>query len=152
MEISSAQVQAIGLQVLKNMVQKGMNIEDNTFVIFLVGEHIRDIFSITQKMLKVFSFFFLMFQFFVWIRDCNPFTCSTSVFYHSNGFVLFYQWQKPLTKESVTVVGECLRILVLLQTVSKGSESQRCFMNLLFEAIVMVFLASEDELSQVIYI
>jgi hypothetical protein len=58
MEISSAQVQAIGLQVLKNMLQKGMNIEENTFVIFLVGEHIRDIFSITQKMLKVFSFLF----------------------------------------------------------------------------------------------
>ncbi|XP_059452821.1 protein SWEETIE isoform X2 [Corylus avellana] len=104
---SNIQVQAIGLQVLKNMVQKGMNIEDNTFIIFLVGEHIRDIFSITQKMLK-----------------------------------------KPLTKESVTVVGECLRILVLLQTVSKGSESQRGFMNLLFEAIAMVLLASEDELSQ----
>jgi hypothetical protein len=41
---------------------------------------------------------------------------------------------------------------VLLQTVSKGSESQRGFMNLFFEAIVMVLLASEDELSQVIYL
>ncbi|KAG6716276.1 hypothetical protein I3842_04G041200 [Carya illinoinensis] len=97
------QVQAIGLQVLKSMVQKALSNGYDAFVIFLVGEHIRDIFTIIQRMLK-----------------------------------------KPLTKESVTIVGECLRILVLLQTLSKGSESQRGFMNLLFEAIVMVFLASED--------
>lgn len=50
----------------------------------------------------------------------------------------------------MTIVGECLRILVLLQTLSKGGESHRGFMNLLFEAIVMVFVASEDGFSQVI--
>ncbi|KAL4652128.1 hypothetical protein ACB092_01G210800 [Castanea dentata] len=103
---SSILVQAIGLQVLKSSVQKG-TIEDSTFVIFLVGEHIRDIFTIIQKTLK-----------------------------------------KPLTKESVTIVSECLRILVLLQTLSKGSESQRSFMNFLFEAIIMVFLATEDGISK----
>jgi hypothetical protein len=100
MEISSAQVQAIGLQVLKNMVQKGMNIEDNTFVIFLVGEHIRDIFSITQKMLKVFSFFlsfsFLFFSFlcFNFLSELEIVTLplvQISVFCRANGFVIFYQ-------------------------------------------------------------
>ncbi|KAK3212082.1 hypothetical protein Dsin_016788 [Dipteronia sinensis] len=52
--------------------------------------------------------------------------------------------QKPLTKESVAIVGECLRIMMFLQTVSKSSECQKGFMNLLLEAIVMVFSASED--------
>ncbi|KAL5739454.1 hypothetical protein ACOSQ2_028634 [Xanthoceras sorbifolium] len=52
--------------------------------------------------------------------------------------------QKPITKESVAIAGECLRILMLLQTVSKSSECQRGFMNLLLEAIIMVFSASED--------
>ncbi|KAK2663047.1 hypothetical protein Ddye_001621 [Dipteronia dyeriana] len=52
--------------------------------------------------------------------------------------------QKPITKESVAIVGECLRILMLLQMVSKSSECQKGFMNLLLEAIVMVFSASED--------
>ncbi|KAI9153290.1 hypothetical protein LWI28_008916 [Acer negundo] len=52
--------------------------------------------------------------------------------------------QKPITKESVAIVGECLRIMMLLQTVLKSSECQKGFMNLLLEAIVMVFSASED--------
>ncbi|KAF5457431.1 hypothetical protein F2P56_021532, partial [Juglans regia] len=46
------QVQAIGLQVLKSMVQKGLSNGYNAFVTFLVGEHIRDIFTIIQRMLK----------------------------------------------------------------------------------------------------
>ncbi|KAB1211181.1 HEAT repeat-containing protein 5A [Morella rubra] len=104
---SNIQVQAIGLQVLKTTVQRALIPEENTFVIFLVGEQIGDIFTLIQQMLK-----------------------------------------KPLTKESVAVVSECLRILVLLQTLSKGSKSQRGFVNLLFEAIVMVFLASEAEFSR----
>lgn len=55
MEFSFTQVQAIGLQVLKSSVQKA-TIEDSAFVIFLVGEHIIDIFTIIQKTLKVFFF------------------------------------------------------------------------------------------------
>ena len=39
---------------------------------------------------------------------------------------------------------------MLLQTVSKTEECQRGFMNLLLEAIVMVFSASEDVRSQVL--
>jgi hypothetical protein len=44
----------------------------------------------------------------------------------------------------VTVAGECLRILTLLQTLSKDSESQKGLMNLLLEAIVLVFSTSND--------
>lgn len=57
MEFSSAQVQAIGLQVLKSIIQKALSNDYNPFVIFLAGEHIRDIFTINERMLKV-SFLF----------------------------------------------------------------------------------------------
>lgn len=49
----------------------------------------------------------------------------------------------------MAVAGECLRFLVVLQTLSKASECQRGFMNLLLKAIIMVFSASEDDSSQV---
>lgn len=51
--------------------------------------------------------------------------------------------------ESVTIVGECLKVLMLLQAVSRDSECQKCILNLLLEAIVMVFSASEECPSQV---
>ncbi|BBH06892.1 HEAT repeat-containing protein [Prunus dulcis] len=56
--------------------------------------------------------------------------------------------QKPVTEKSATVAGECLRLLVVLQTLSKSSECQRGFMNLLLEAVVVVFKASEEGSSQ----
>uniref|UniRef100_A0A6N2MN55 Uncharacterized protein n=1 Tax=Salix viminalis TaxID=40686 RepID=A0A6N2MN55_SALVM len=56
--------------------------------------------------------------------------------------------KKPVSKESVAIAGECLRFLVLLQTLSKANECQRGFMNLLLKAIVMIFSASEDDSSQ----
>lgn len=56
MDFCSAQVQAIGLQVLKTTVQRALIPEENTFVIFLVGEQIGDIFTLIQQMLKVFVF------------------------------------------------------------------------------------------------
>lgn len=56
--------------------------------------------------------------------------------------------KKPVSKESVSIAGECLRFLVLLQTLSKANECQRGFMNLLLKAIVMIFSASEDDSSQ----
>ncbi|KAL9427618.1 hypothetical protein AB3S75_029744 [Citrus x aurantiifolia] len=104
---SNLQVQAIGLQVLKSLVQRCTSKENNSLLLFIGGVLVRDIFTIMQKMLK-----------------------------------------KPIVKESVTIAGECLRILMLLQTVSKTEECQRGFMNLLLEAIVMVFSASEDVRSQ----
>ncbi|KAL2329485.1 hypothetical protein Fmac_017066 [Flemingia macrophylla] len=104
---SNMQVQVIGLQFLKARIQKGANTEDNTFVMFLVGELITDIFTLIYKMLK-----------------------------------------NTITRESVTISSECLSLLVLLQTLSKGNDCQRSFMNLLLEAIVMIFLSTEAGFSQ----
>uniref|UniRef100_A0A2P2MKT4 HEAT repeat-containing protein 5B isoform X2 n=1 Tax=Rhizophora mucronata TaxID=61149 RepID=A0A2P2MKT4_RHIMU len=53
--------------------------------------------------------------------------------------------QKPVSKESGIIIGECLRFLVLLQTLSKASECQQGFMDLLLKAIIMVISASEDK-------
>ena len=55
-----------------------------------------------------------------------------------------------MTHESVTVVSECLSLMVLLQTMSQGNDCQRGFMNLLLEAIVMVFLSTGDGISKVV--
>ncbi|PPS04257.1 hypothetical protein GOBAR_AA16405 [Gossypium barbadense] len=59
-----------------------------------------------------------------------------------------YRLSKSMTKELVVIVGECLQVLMLLQTVSKESDCQRGFMSLFLEAIVMIFSASEDNFSQ----
>ncbi|PON93486.1 Coatomer beta subunit [Trema orientale] len=104
---SNIQVQAIGLQVLKGMVQRGAKVEDNAFLMFFAGEVIEDIFMIIQKMLK-----------------------------------------KPITKESAAVAGECLGLLVLLQTVSKDGKSQRGYVNIFLEAILMIIMAPDDAYSQ----
>ncbi|KHN17324.1 HEAT repeat-containing protein 5B [Glycine soja] len=104
---SNVQVQVIGLQFLKARIQRGVNTEDNSFIMFLVGELIGDIFTLIHKMLK-----------------------------------------NTITRESVTIASECLSLLVLLQTLSKGNDCQRSFMDLLLEAIVMIFLSTEDGFSQ----
>ncbi|KAM7524202.1 hypothetical protein LguiA_014104 [Lonicera macranthoides] len=101
------QVRAIALQVLKSMVQRCSNAESNSFVIFFIGELLRDVLVIIQQMLK-----------------------------------------KPITREGVAVVGECLRILMLLQTLSKDAECQKSLMNLLLEATVLVFSVSDDDHSR----
>lgn len=49
-----AQVQTIGLQVLKGLVQKSTNVEDSTFSMLFVGELAADFFVIIQNTLKVF--------------------------------------------------------------------------------------------------
>ncbi|XP_068489389.1 protein SWEETIE isoform X2 [Phaseolus vulgaris] len=103
---SNTQVQVIGLQFLKSRIQR-VNTEDNSFMMFLVGELITDIFSLIHKLFK-----------------------------------------NTMTSESVTIASECLSLLVLLQTLSKGNDCQRSFMNLLLEAIVMIFLSTEAGLSQ----
>ncbi|XP_050123637.1 protein SWEETIE-like isoform X1 [Malus sylvestris] len=100
---SNVQVQSIGLQLLKSLVQKTPNAEGNNFLMLFVGELTADFFVIIQNALK-----------------------------------------KPVTEKSATVAGECLRLLVVLQTLSKPSECQRGFMNLLLEAVVVVFKASEE--------
>ncbi|KAL6961015.1 hypothetical protein U1Q18_038778 [Sarracenia purpurea var. burkii] len=79
----------------------------------------------------------------------------------SNSFLLFFSGEllkdvfnlidmmlrKPVSREAASIVGECLRILVILQTLSKSSECQKGLMSLLLEAIVMVFSAPDDDLS-----
>ncbi|GLT41167.1 hypothetical protein SLA2020_152510 [Shorea laevis] len=56
--------------------------------------------------------------------------------------------KKPITKESVAVAGECLGVLMLLQTLSRGSENQRGFMNLLLIGVLMIFSATEGDSSR----
>ncbi|KAF8399147.1 hypothetical protein HHK36_015012 [Tetracentron sinense] len=56
--------------------------------------------------------------------------------------------KKPVTREAVAITSEWLRLLVLLQTLSKASECQKGLMNLLLETIVMVVSASDDDHSQ----
>ncbi|KAK3425934.1 hypothetical protein EUGRSUZ_F02484 [Eucalyptus grandis] len=97
---TNMQVQAIGLQVLKGMLQRETSAEYFSFLTFFTGEVIEDIFSMALNMLK---------------RD--------------------------VTKESAVIVTECLRIFVLLQTLSKSSNSQRGYMTLLVEVILRVFSA-----------
>ncbi|PKI75616.1 hypothetical protein CRG98_004017 [Punica granatum] len=55
---------------------------------------------------------------------------------------------KPVTKESAAIVGECLRILVLLQAISKNSVCQRGFMTLFLEAVIVVFSVHEEGYSE----
>ncbi|KAI5432457.1 protein SWEETIE [Lathyrus oleraceus] len=49
---SNMQVQVIGLQFLKARIQRGVNTEDNSFLMFIAGELITDIFTLIHKMLK----------------------------------------------------------------------------------------------------
>ncbi|XP_031395568.1 protein SWEETIE isoform X2 [Punica granatum] len=104
---SSIQVQAIGLQVVKGMLQRETNVKEDGFLLFFTTELIKDIFSIVLKIL-----------------------------------------QKPVTKESAAIVGECLRILVLLQAISKNSVCQRGFMTLFLEAVIVVFSVHEEGYSE----
>ncbi|CAN0928886.1 Protein SWEETIE [Linum grandiflorum] len=104
---SDLQVQVIGLQVLKSLVQKSSNVDDRAFLVLLSGEVIGDVFTIIQSMLK-----------------------------------------KPVSKESVAVLPECLRLLLLLQTLSTSKESQRSSMVLFLRAVITIFLSSEDDYSQ----
>ncbi|KAL0332487.1 UNVERIFIED_CONTAM: protein SWEETIE [Sesamum calycinum] len=56
--------------------------------------------------------------------------------------------EKPINREAVAIAGEGLKILMLLQTLSKGSDYQKGLIHLLLEAILMIFSASNDSLSQ----
>ncbi|KAI3451757.1 hypothetical protein Pfo_008422 [Paulownia fortunei] len=104
---SNIQIQAVGLQVLKVMLQKGIGAEFNSFLIFYVGELIEDLFIIVRNILE-----------------------------------------NPINREAVAIAGECLKILMLLQTLSKGSDYQKGLIHLLLEAILMIFSTSDGSLSQ----
>ncbi|XP_058082454.1 protein SWEETIE-like [Magnolia sinica] len=82
----------------------------------------------------------------------------------NNSFILFFAgellgdifslickiWEKLVTRESLVIAGECLRLLVLLHALSQASECQKDVMNLLLEAIIMVVSVSTEAHSQVV--
>uniref|UniRef100_A0A6N2MRA3 Uncharacterized protein n=1 Tax=Salix viminalis TaxID=40686 RepID=A0A6N2MRA3_SALVM len=82
------------------------------------------------------------------IEDISFFTFFSGELVTETFHIIHNSLKKPASKESVAIAGECLRFLVLLQTLSKANECQRGFMNLLLKAIVMIFSASEDDSSQ----
>ncbi|KAJ6288020.1 hypothetical protein OIU77_026305, partial [Salix suchowensis] len=82
------------------------------------------------------------------IEDISFFTFFSGELITEIFHIIHNSLKKPVSKESVAIAGECLRFLVLLQTLSKANECQRGFMNLLLKAIVMIFSASEDDSSQ----
>lgn len=45
------------MQFLKARIQRGVNTEDNSFLMFIAGELITDIFTLIHKMLKVLTTF-----------------------------------------------------------------------------------------------
>ncbi|KNA19796.1 hypothetical protein SOVF_058220 [Spinacia oleracea] len=104
---ANVQVQAIGLQVLKNMVQKSNNSKASSFPLLLTGELFRDIFMVIQNIIM-----------------------------------------KPVTRESAALAGECLRTLVLMQTLPKEVECQKGLMSLLLEAVVMILSSTENSSSE----
>nr|GMD55450.1 HEAT repeat-containing protein 5B isoform X2 [Ipomoea batatas] len=105
---SEIQVQVIGLQVLKGMLQRGVTTESTSFIIFFVGELMEDIIAVIHKSLK-----------------------------------------KVMNREAVAIIGECLKILMLLQTLSKHSDSQKGLMNLFLETILMIFTIPEDNSEEI---
>ncbi|KAM3285916.1 protein SWEETIE isoform X1 [Capsicum chacoense] len=59
------------------------------------------------------------------------------------GSVIQKFFETPMNREVVAIAGECLKILMLLQTLSRTDECQKCLMNLFLEA-VLLFTASEN--------
>ncbi|KAL8476600.1 hypothetical protein ACS0TY_029047 [Phlomoides rotata] len=104
---SDIQIQAVGLQVVKVILQKGIGAEFDPFLIFYFGELVEDIFVIVQNIVE-----------------------------------------KPINREAIAIAGECLKIFMLLQTLSKGSDFQKGLIHLLLEAILMIFSTSDGSLSQ----
>ncbi|KAF5184416.1 Sweetie-like protein [Thalictrum thalictroides] len=108
---SEMQVQTVGINVLKNLVQRELvenkHEENHSFIMFFIGELVGDMFQIVHKMIK-----------------------------------------KPVSKEAVAITGECLRLLVLIQTLSKVAECQKGIIKLLLEIIVMVVSESVDDHSK----
>ncbi|KAL6520097.1 hypothetical protein OROHE_017240 [Orobanche hederae] len=104
---SNIQIKAVGLQVVKGILQKGIGAKSNSFLIFYVGELIEDLFVIILDVLE-----------------------------------------NTITREAVAIVGECLKILMLLQTLSKGTDYQKGLIHLLLEAILLIFSTSAGSASQ----
>ncbi|KAK9742494.1 hypothetical protein RND81_03G176900 [Saponaria officinalis] len=100
-------VQAIGLQVLKNMIQKTLNSNSHSFMLFVSGELLKDILMVIKKIIT-----------------------------------------EPVTRESAAFAGECLKTLVLMQTLPKEIECQKSLISLLLEVVVMILSETENDLSE----
>ncbi|PIA63576.1 hypothetical protein AQUCO_00201132v1 [Aquilegia coerulea] len=62
--------------------------------------------------------------------------------------IVYKMIKKPVSKDAVAITGECLRLLVLIQTLSKVAECQKGIIKLLLEIIVMVVSESVDDHSK----
>ncbi|KAL9230110.1 hypothetical protein vseg_005500 [Gypsophila vaccaria] len=100
-------VKAIGLQVMKNTIQKNLNSSAHSFLLFLCGELFKDILMVIKKIIT-----------------------------------------EPVTRESAAFVGECLKTIVLMQTLPKDIECQKSLISLLLEAVVMILTETESNLSE----
>ncbi|KAH0698254.1 hypothetical protein KY290_016160 [Solanum tuberosum] len=59
------------------------------------------------------------------------------------GSVIQKLFKTPMNREVVAIAGECLKVLMLLQTLSRTNECQKCLMNLFLE-VVLLFTTSEN--------
>lgn len=57
--------------------------------------------------------------------------------------------QNPINREAVAIAGECLKILMLLQTLSKECDYEKGLIHLLLESVLMIFVTSDGSRSQV---
>ncbi|KAL6551851.1 hypothetical protein OROGR_008005 [Orobanche gracilis] len=96
-----------------------------------------------------------------WFASCES-HATKGIGAESNSFLIFYVGEliedlfvivlnileNTITREAVAIVGECLKILMLLQTLSKGTDCQKGLIHLLLEAILLIFSTSAGSASQ----
>ncbi|XP_047310511.1 protein SWEETIE isoform X2 [Impatiens glandulifera] len=63
-------------------------------------------------------------------------------------FNLIQRLLRPINRQAAAIVSECVRVLMLLQTLEKDQKFQKALMHILLEAVLMIFFASEDGISQ----
>lgn len=57
--------------------------------------------------------------------------------------------QNPINRESAAIAGECLKIVMVLQTLSKDRDCEKLLIHLLLESVLMIFMTSAGSRSQV---
>ncbi|XP_042026090.1 protein SWEETIE-like [Salvia splendens] len=55
--------------------------------------------------------------------------------------------ENPINREAVAIAGECLKFLMLLQTVSKECDYEKGLIHLILESVLMIFATSDSSLS-----
>ncbi|KAL1536904.1 protein SWEETIE-like [Salvia divinorum] len=63
-------------------------------------------------------------------------------------FILHNILENPINREAVAIAGECLKFLMLLQTVSKECDYEKGLIHLILESVLMIFVRSDGSLSQ----